>query len=277
MRKLILTALAPVLCLLVLNGKAGTRFTDSSRINHVTDGNIGEWKADKFETDKETAIQYAVDHDAANLYLALKVSSMQVQMKLMTRGMNLYIDRKGKHREGTGIEFPVKKEGGGFNGGMRGQRNGGTERGENAGGPPDPKEMREKLASGMILLKTFGFDDQEDKTQLISQPNGVNVAFDWDEANNFYIEYAVPISLLGQTAALNGKPLGIGWKINGVEMPSASGSSFGAVPGGNTGRGGGGTRGGGGRGSSSVTSVDFNSNDSRFKEQSFWTKYILTL
>lgn len=281
MRKLILTALTPVLCLLVLYGKAGTRFTDSSRINHITDGNIGEWKAEKFETDKETAIQYAVDHDAANLYLALKISNIQVQMKIMTRGMNLYLDKKGKHKEGTGIEFPVKKANGGFVGGMRGERNGGAERGEGAGGPPNPKEMRERLASGMILLRTFGFDDQEDKNQLIAQPNGVNVAFDWDETNNFYIEYMVPINLLGQTAALNGKTLGIGWKINGVDMPSSSGSSFNAVPGGNTGRGGGGgggsRGGGGGRGGTGATSVDFNSNDSRFKEQSFWTKYTLNL
>ena len=282
MRKLMITAILPVACLLSTQTTATpNRVSDSAKITHVIDGNISEWKIEKFETDRETELMYSIDHDATNLYLAMKVPNQGTQMKMMMNGMSLFLDKKGKRKEGTGIEFPIKKEGGGRDfsgGGVRGGRGGGSTATPGAE-RPDPKQMRENLAATMILLKTFGFDDQEDKTQLISTPNGISVAFDWDDANNFYLEYSVPISFLGTTAALNGKPLGIGWKINGMALVvTGSTTELVGVPAGSTGGGRGGG-GGGGRGAGSGRSAaqDFgNSSDSRFKEQSIWTKYTLT-
>jgi hypothetical protein len=276
MKKYLFGAILLVFCLStsVFAGK----LTDSAKINHVLDGNINEWSPGRFETDKETNIQFAADHDANNLYLAIKVTDQQLQMKMMSLGMDLFIDTKGRKRERTGIGFPLKREGGGG----RGFRPGG-ESGE--GGRPDPKEMRERLAATMILLKTFGFDDKEDQNQLISQPNSVNVAFDWDEANNFYIEYLIPVGLLGGQTALNGKPLGIGWKINGMEMPNTGGATAvttqlvgvpagsGRPSGGGSGRTGGARAGGGNTGGGGA---NFGSVDSRMKEQSFWTKYVMS-
>jgi hypothetical protein len=247
-------------------------FTDTIAIVHQLDGNLSEWKPEAFTTDGETKIQYALHHDASNLYLALRVSDPAEQMKMMMQGMYLYVDKKGKKRENTGIEFPVKRSRDGGGGGFGGGRPSGAD--ENGGGRPDPKAMRERMASMMIFLKSFGFGDGEEKTQLITQADAVNVAFDWDENNQFMIEYLIPMKLLGDKEELAGKPLGIGWKINGIQAPSASGSDFASVPGGSAGRGGG----GGGRGPatrSSTPRADFSSNDSRFREQSFWTKYTL--
>ena len=288
MKKLILAVVLSLACLIATNTMANTnRGTDSAKVNHQVDGNINEWKIEKFETDKETQVLYAVDHDAGNLYLAMKIADQRMQMKMMMNGMRLFVDKKGKKKEGTGIEFPVKREGegGGFGGrgGGGGGRNAATsESGERTA--PDPKEMRERMSTMMILLKTFGFDDQEDKVQLISEPNGINLAFDWDDANNMYIEYLIPMKFLGKNDELNNKPLGIGWKINGVSFSGGGGSTgtttqLIAVPAGSGSRGGGGGGGGGsrtGRGAS-AQSVDFGSStDSRFKEQSIWTKYVLT-
>ena len=242
---------------------------DSTRITHTLDGMISEWKTDKFESDKETQVLYAVDHDAENIYLALKVPNQRTQMKMMMTGMNVYLDKKGKKREGTGIEFPVKRENpdGGFSGGR------GANRSEN-GAAPDPKAIREKMAGGMIFLKTFGFDDQEDKTLLISQAGGVNIAFSWDDANILYVEYQVPISLLGKSADLKGKPLGIGWKINGISQTGNGGAPDvvgGARGGGRANVGGG--RSGGGMGASGGSETA--EQRDMAKEQSFWTKYTL--
>jgi len=195
----------------------------TTRITHVIDGLITEWNITKFETDKETEILFSVDNDATNLYLAMKIPNQQTQMKLMTLGMSLYLDKKGKKREGTGIEFPIKRDGGGggFRGGGGGGRPGGGDQAQ-GGGAPDQKAMREKLANMMIFLKIFGFDDKEDKSQLIDMQNGINIAFEWDDANTLYVEYLIPLSFLGSQAALTGKPLGIGWKINGVSAPTES-------------------------------------------------------
>jgi hypothetical protein len=275
MRKLILRVVVPVACLLASETMAHPLVTDSVKANHTTDGNINEWKPEKFETDKETLIAYSVDHDAGNLYLAVKVTDPAMQMKMMMQGMSLYLDKNGKKKERTGIHFPVKRESGGG-----GQRGGGAPGGNGGGTPPDPKEMREKMASMMILLKTFGFENQdEEKTQLIADPNGINIAFNWDDANNFYIEYQVPLSLLGQPADLKDKTLGIGWKVHGMEAsgsgPTGSPTQMVVVPvgGRSSGSGAPSSRGGGSR--SSAPSMG-PSSDPRFKEQSMWTKYVLT-
>lgn len=266
-------AILPMLCL--LTSLQAKRVSDSARINHVLDGNIHEWNPGRFETDKETNTQYAVDHDANNLYLAIKVTDQQLQMKMMSLGMDLYMDNKGRKREKTGISFPLKRETGGGFGGARSAE----------GGRPDPKEMRERLAATMILLKTFGFDDKEEQNQLISQPNSINLAFDWDEANNFYIEYLVPLSFLGGQGALTGKTLGIGWKINGMEMQNTGApigvttqlvgvsAGSGRPSGGGSGRTGGARAGGGNTGGGGA---GFGSVDSRMKEQRFRTSYVMS-
>jgi hypothetical protein len=244
---------------------------DTGKIVHVIDGNTKEWNVEKFEKDKDTEISYAIDQDDKNIYLAVKVPNQRIQMKMMMQGMNLYFDKKGKKKEGTGIEFPIKREresgGGGFGGG-RGNRG---ETGER----PDMKEQREKLAAGMIFLKIFGFDGQEDKTQLITQPDGINVSFDWDDANLLSIEYQVPINFIGKVADLKGKTLSIGFKLNGAEQsggPTVVRTEIVGVP---AGSGRGAASSGGGRGAGSGRSFDQSNNESRnelMKEQSFWTK-----
>lgn len=255
---------------------ANRHHSDTVIIHHQVDGNLNEWTPAHFETDKESQIQYALDHDAGNLYLAMKVPNFRMQMKMMTQGMKLFIDKKGKRKEGTGIEFPVKREEGSGGFGGRGERGSGGE-----AGPPDPKEMRARLAANLIFLKTFGLSDQEDKTWVIGESGEIGLAYNWDDENNFYIEYQIPLHFLGDLNSLHGKPLGIGWKIMGMESslsgPISSSSTLVGVP---AGGGGGGRGGSAGRGAGSRAGGGANFGqdaDSRFKDQNIWTKYILSL
>lgn len=273
MRKIILLVIFSLPLLVFTTSKANDySFLDTSKILHVIDGNLSEWNQTKFETDKETQINFSFDHDLTNLYLAMKISSNSTQMKMMMLGMVLYLDKKGKKREGTGILFPIKQVGSQVN--FAGGGNGNSSVPSKLNPPPDPKVMRENLAKNMILLKTFGFDDKEDMMQLIDVPGGVIISYDWNDANEMFIEYQVPISYLGKAAELTNKPIGIGWKINGVEVSSGGFQSSSRL----TSRPSGGESGGGGRTGSEIprSSANFQNNDSRFKEQYIWTKYILT-
>ncbi|MEO8173228.1 MAG: hypothetical protein ABI581_09105 [Sediminibacterium sp.] len=284
MRKLLLLAFMPMACMLAIQTWANDNpVSDSAKITHVTDGKIDEWKIEKFETDPDSKVQYAIDHDGENLYVAMKISDKFVQQKIMAFGMSMMIDKKGKKKEGSGIEFPLKAAMSAFNRG--------------GGGGSDPREAREKRASAMIFLKAFGLDNLDgEKTYLISQPGLVNVDFTWDDADNMYIEYLVPFMFLGSTASLNGKPLSIGWKMREGSGPggaNSGGDASGAtnrpvttttglvaVPAGTTpststsSRGGGGRGGGGGRlGGNLGASSSF---EPSFKEAYIWTKYTLT-
>jgi hypothetical protein len=282
MRKLLLRAFMPIACMLAIKTSAHTGYTtDSAKVTHVTDGKLDEWKIEKFETDPATKMQYAADHDGENLYVALKITDQLVQNRIMAFGMNMFIDKKGKKKESSGIEFPMKNAMGAF---YRG------------GGDVNPKEAREKKASTMIFLKVYGLDNlDEEKMYFISEPGLVNLDFSWDEADNMYIEYVVPFSYLGSTALLNGKPLSIGWKIRegamstpgaeaspGSTTPTATSTRLVAVPAGSSPGGGtsfGRTGGGGSGRNSSRPGAGLGTMESRgnnFKETYVWTKYVLT-
>lgn len=279
MRKLLLLAFMPMACMLAIKTMAHPYYVnDSAKVAHVTDGKIDEWKIEKFETDPTTKIQYSVDHDGENLYVAMKISDELVQSRIMMFGMNMFIDKKGKKKESAGIEFPLKKPMGAFNRG---------------GGGADKKSAREDRAATMIFLKAFGLDNlEEEKMYLVSQPGLVNLDFSWDDSDNMYIEYVVPFIYIGSTASLNGKPLSIGWKMReGVSGPAGTpGTETSASPSGPlmtriapvaagttpTARsGGGGSNGrGGARASANLGTTE--SRENKFNETSVWTKYILT-
>ena len=159
---------------------------DTTIIVHLLDGNTAEWPAEKFKTDKETKMAYAVDHDKQTLFLAISISDITMQKRVMQDGLNLYIDAKGKKKENKGIEFPVKME---------------------------------NLAS-VENMKIFGFNNAEPLLQNIKTEGTANIAMAWDSANVIHIEYNIPLKLLEETLAdLNNKKISIGWKLKDSEIP----------------------------------------------------------
>jgi hypothetical protein len=185
---------------------------DTSAIIHTIDGSLDEWPADKFSTDKETTIQYAVDNDAQYLFISMKVSDQLEQAKIMQMGMRLFIDSKGKRKQSTGVEFPIQKE-----------------------------RTRSDYDGLRIMLnmdpaiKLFGFTTNEATEQDPAAEGSINMAFNWDSTNAMIIEYLVPLAMLEEEIALlQNKLISIGWKINGVEMPVASSApsstSLGGLP-----------------------------------------------
>ena len=262
------------------SGKAapGKLITDTSVINHELDGSTLEWPDEKFETDKETNIKYAIDNDKEKLFLAMRIADFRTQMKMMRMGMNLYIDLKGKKKEGRGIEFPVKPEGGGSSGGgfSNRQNNEEGEKGNDRQKGFDMKAVRNSMALNLIFMKIFGFNDDEPKAQGLQMENTANIAFNWDSSNVMHIEYSIPLKMLDENiSSLNQKNISVGWKINGVDLSSNSSPTFGnSTSGINSGSRGGGRGGGGfnrgGSGGSGPSQADM---DKMMREQSFWTKY----
>ncbi|MFI5132807.1 MAG: hypothetical protein ACHQEB_00650 [Chitinophagales bacterium] len=278
----------PALALLSLNHQPQSNFpstslNDTAVINHVLDGSTSEWPDERFETDKGTGIKYAVDNDAQKMFLALRIPDFRTQMKMSRMGMSLYIDLKGKKKEGRGIEFPVKKEGGGgFSGGgfdnQRGNQQNNQQDQQSTDQPrkPDMKAIRSSMALNLLYMRLFGFTDGEPTDQGLMMEGTANISFAWDSSNVMHIEYAIPLKMLDENiSSLNQKSISVGWKINGVEAPTSTNSSFGN--GGGSGRGGGGRSGGfsgGGGGGNRPSQADM---DKMMQEQSFWTKYTFTI
>ena len=246
---------------------------DSGNIVHTLNGSIDEWPAEKFTTDKETDIMYAIDNDAQNLYLALKITNMGEQIKMMSMGMRLFIDLKGKHKEDLSVEFPVKRSDGFSNPGAGLPPPPSQSQGDEQRVKPDMKLMRMRFVANIISMNLFGFSDEDQLNQDLETEGSVMIAYDWDSTNVMHIEYLLPLKMLDDKNSLDQKTISIGWKVKGLELPSGSGAGSGR-PGGAgssggrpSGRSGGGRPGGG-------SQADF---DKMSKEQQFWAKYTFTI
>ena len=245
---------------------------DSGIIQHTLNGSTDEWPAEKFTTDKETDIIYAIDNDAQNLYLALKITNQGEQIKMMSMGMKLFIDLKGKHKEDLGVEFPVKRSDGFSNPGA-GLPPPSQGQGEEQRVKPDMKIMRMRFVANIISMNLFGFSDEDQLNQNLETEGSVMIAYDWDTMNVMHIEYLLPLKMLDDKTSLDQKTVSIGWKVKGLELPSGSGGVSGRPAGAGSsgsrpsGRSGGGRPGGG-------SQADF---DKMSKEQQFWAKYTFSI
>lgn len=162
---------------------------DTTVIMHQLDGNMAEWPKEKFKTDDETKMSYAVDNDNQTLFLAVRISDKNIQKKVLQDGMNLYIDMKGKKKENRGIEFPVKIED----------------------------------ASSVEKMKLFGFGEGEPLIQSLRAEGSANIAIAWDSSLVINIEYNIPLKILGETIAdLNNKKISMGWKLKESGMPTVT-------------------------------------------------------
>jgi len=162
---------------------------DTTTINHLLDGNLAEWPADKLTTDKTTNTRYAVDNDNQVLYLAITISDKSLQQRVMQKGMSLFIDVKGKKKVNRGVQFPLGME-----------------------NVPDIGSM-----------KVFGFNNAEPVSQNIKTEGTINIAIGWDSSYVLNIEYNVPLNMLeGSMTELNNKKISIGWKINEADAISSN-------------------------------------------------------
>jgi hypothetical protein len=201
-------------------------------------------------------------------------------MKMMRMGMNLYIDLKGKKKENRGIEFPIKREGeSGFGGGGFGNNNQSSDQNQQGNnqqrGGFDKKAMRSRYAIYMLSMKLFGFTDDEPTPQELQRDGSVNLNYSWDSTDVMYIEYLVPLKLLGDATSLNQKTISLGWKINGIDassfntgVTSSSGTLVGRSSDGRTI-----TRSAPSSPSTSSPSQN-QSFDSMMEEKNFWMKYV---
>ena len=253
-------------------------FLGDTLINHQLDGRVNEWPAQKFETDPTTQFKYAIDNDKQNLYLVLSITGIREQLRLMHQGMNLYLDPKGKKKEGKGIEFPVQRDQSAADilTAYRSQASENANQESPEQKKATMKAMRAEMALGLSSMKVFGFSEDKSEEQGLVMPGSANISFAWDSTDAMNIEYRIPLSFFGGVSSLDQKDISIGWKVNATQFSSSHAGSGESSEGG--GRHGGGGYGGEGRyrgggygthGGSNAQGVD------NMKDQSVWAKYTL--
>jgi hypothetical protein len=193
--------------------------------------------------------------------------------------MDLYIDPKGKKKEGKGIEFPVKRDQSTADLIMnyRSQGNENAEQESPEQRKAVMKAMRAEMALSLSSMKVFGFSEDRSEEQGLVMPASVNIAFAWDSTDVTNIEYKIPLSFFGTTSSLDQKDISIGWKVNGFQFSSNHSGESSTGEGRHGGGGGYGTGdrrgyGGGGYRSHGDSNTQQGA-ESLAKDQSFWAKY----
>jgi hypothetical protein len=71
------------------------------------DGIVDEWSKPLRFYDGTTKLQYAFTNDKKNLYLCIRATDETTQKKIMSGGMQIWIDTTGNGKEKTGVFFPL--------------------------------------------------------------------------------------------------------------------------------------------------------------------------
>ena len=292
------------------------------------DGKLVEWN-DSFQAyNKATKLYYTIANDEKNIYLAIKSTDVMNNNKIVAGAITIAINTEGKKKtENTyKITYPViapivmqRGAGGPMAGGpaggggvivMGGPGGGGGARGAGGAGgmaalfgggaPGDPLDsativLRKKALLTYKEIKVSGFKDIPDSLISLYNEHGIKTMANYDNQGNFLYEVAIPLKLIGLTAAST-EELAYNVKLNGLQIPGLpnidmmGGGGFGgggADPGGAGGgpggpgggavggirmNGGGGFAGGGGGGRRPGGNFNF---QEMISPSDFWGKYTL--
>jgi len=153
----------------------------------TVDGNPTEWSLPLRFSDSKSGLQYTITNDESNIYMAIRATEQQIQMKILMAGMQIWINPDGKFKKTAGIQFPLP-------------------------GKPDPKAMNENMHPGVQQGKKPGtmnmanqFKMQDPKVTLsgflpeyngtfnADETKGIKAAINWDSDNIMTYELCVPL------------------------------------------------------------------------------------
>lgn len=233
-----------VLILMAIAGTYSLRAQDIHclwRGNIAVDGNPDEWPQPFRYYEGTTKLQFAYANDTGNLYICIKVTDAQTQLRLFNSGLNICVDPKGKKKETMVLSFPMKPESeGGEGGGGQRRHHQGEESGlESAQQKTDLLRLKHHARVQQLTVRVKGFVGLPEQVLPLDNAYKITAAFDWDTLDILTIEYRLPLRLiLGHplSAMDTIKPIGIGL-VEPAPESARVGASNAGVPQGDVGAG----------------------------------------
>lgn len=208
----------------------------------VADGNPEEWSLPLRYSDSESGLQYNITNDEANLYVCIRATEQPIQMKILSSGMEIWLDPSGKNKEMAGIQFPLPGE--------RGQKpmSENTQQNMAKGGNQGRRNMAEEYHLHKSQITLSGFLPEYNGTFMANDAKGIKADLNWNKQNFMTYELVVPLKSFYNKELLTLKDnpvIGFRININGI-AGQGSGSQAGGRQGGSPGGAGQGPGGGGG-------------------------------
>lgn len=239
--------------------------------NVAVDGSLTEWGDSLSYYNSETQFNYTLANDKDNLYLALKTNDPVEQARILSWGITLSVDTKGRKKSTYSVIFPVQEQD--------------NPAFANSTASAQDKRLQISLTK-FKKLKADGFKDVEYDLITLENTYGFRAAINYDAHGFMVYEEKIPLSLFHaddlkktewafdikiNSPQLAAKPdTDDGEAINGgAGRHGGAGGRRGGGMGGGMGGGGRGGRGGAGGNSSGETPK------SAPKPVDFWGKFVL--
>src|ERR1035437_149887 len=218
----------------------------------VVDGKPTEWPTPLKYYDDKSKLQYAVTNDKENLYLCIKATEEQTQIKILRAGMQIWIDTTGKNEHRVGILFPMASMKQRFDQTTTAPKESNTEESTEERKPKKKQDiigLRNTFLKGYKEMQLSGFQPPINGMNPIQTTYGIVVSVNWDTIGIMTYEAVIPFKTFYKDAVSLSdslKCMGISIVLNALPSPSGGGGHSGGGGGGHGGGGGG--MGGGGMG-----------------------------
>jgi hypothetical protein len=224
----------------------------SRKVTYTNSWQSGDFtKLNKSETeeplrfyDEKSKLQYEVSNDYKNLYICLKATDQQSQMKIMRAGMTVGIDTLGKKSPQVEIlfPFPVAHQKNGSSGNSNDNK-------RDWHNKSDTSNPRKHFMSQYNEIHLSGFKPPVNGIVPLHNVYGIYVNITWDSLNIMYYKAIIPFKTFFKDSLIasdSSRIFDFSVTVNGIEMQHSEGGESGSHGGGMHGGGmGGGMRGGG--------------------------------
>jgi hypothetical protein len=209
--------------------------------------------------DNTNRLQYDVTNDSMNLYVSIRATDQQNQIKIIRSGLQLWIDTIGKNKKETGLFFPLSS--------LSADSAGKIESPQDRIRPtqsqkPGANSLKNRYNNEPKQMKLIGFKPPIGGLTPLQNEYGISADIDWDKRGSLNYHAIIPFKTFCNNAfSASGKQKTFSVSIiipaNSTQTTSGRGGGYGTPRGGmgggmgrgrsGGGMGGGGSFGGGGR------------------------------
>jgi hypothetical protein len=182
---------------------------------------------DSLKYNSENKLMYSIKNDKDNLYITMRCLNDNMNNRIMSLGMTMWIDTTGRKKEKLGIRYPLGYKDAG---GQWQQPKENTDANNTNGQEPQQRHNR-YAAKNEILKKWIEMDligfDKEPIRAFITTPVGIKVKADFDSVGAFCYRAIVPYKAIHYNPSADNakapKTLSIGFTTGKPDAGSAGG------------------------------------------------------
>jgi hypothetical protein len=196
----------------------------------VADGRQNEWPSPLPYNNNKAMISYDISNDKDNLYVIVVSGDAATELKILRKGIVVWIDKNGTQEEKTSICYPSDNDKGPIRQGARNQSQGGDQSQGQQGQGKDLMQAVDKSISTADEFFLQGFKGCNGKYYALTGDScKIKVACGLDEYDQLVWEAVIPFKAFYTKTEIDnrdkGRPISVCFDMLGLDKPAGQGNS----------------------------------------------------